>query len=158
MASHIVNNHIIMAFYIDCIHTDICEQSVITCWLSAIQMLIIQRYRQFPTKHANIYENCWRRKKKKRFICAKKAISKLRPHQMTCASQRASRAVMRERQNSNKQSSVYLWLFFFGWSHSVWDIACYKIMLFFFTTKTLFLSVICSITDTNNNSPWRDET
>ncbi len=27
----------------------------------------------------------------------------------------------------------------------------------FFTTKTLFLSVICSITDTNNNSPSRDE-
>ncbi len=46
-------------------------------------------------------------KKKERFICAKK-IAKLRPHQMTCASQRASRAVARERQNSNKQSSVYL--------------------------------------------------
>ncbi len=46
--------------------------------------------------------------KKKRFICAKKAIAKLRPHQMTGASQRASRAVTRERQNSNKQSSVYL--------------------------------------------------
>ncbi len=44
----------------------------------------------------------------KRFICAKKAIAKLRPHQMTGASQRASRAVARERQNSNKQSSVYL--------------------------------------------------
>ncbi len=40
--AHIVNNHIIMAFYIDCIHTDICEQSVITRWLSAIQMVIIQ--------------------------------------------------------------------------------------------------------------------
>ncbi len=46
--------------------------------------------------------------KKKRFICAKKAIAKLRPHQMTGASQRASRAVARECQNSNKQSSVYL--------------------------------------------------
>ncbi len=44
----------------------------------------------------------------KRFICAKKAIAKLRLHQMTGASQRASRAVARERQNSNKQSSVYL--------------------------------------------------
>ncbi len=50
--------------------------------------------------------------KKEKFICAKK-IAKLRPHQMTDASQRASRAVARERQNSNKQSSVYLWLFFF---------------------------------------------
>ncbi len=45
--------------------------------------------------------------KKERFICAKK-IAKLRPHQMTGASQRASRAVARERQNSNKQSSLYL--------------------------------------------------
>ncbi len=155
MAAHIVNNHIIMAFYIDCIHTDICEQSVITCWLSAIQMLIIQ-IQAIPHKTR---KHIWKllKKKKKRIICAKK-IAKLRPHQMTGASQRASRAVARERQNSNKQSSVYLWLFFFGWSHSVWDIACYKIMLVFFTTKTLFLSVICSITDTNNNSPWRDET
>ncbi len=50
--------------------------------------------------------------KKEKFICAKK-IAKLRPHQMTGASQRASRAVARERQNSNKQSSLYLWLFFF---------------------------------------------
>ncbi len=60
-----------------------------------------------PTKHANIYENC-RRKKRKRLFVQKKAIAKLRPHQMTGASQRASRAVARERQNSNKQSSVYL--------------------------------------------------
>ncbi len=28
----------------------------------------------------------------------------------------------------------------------------------FFTTKTLFLSIIYSITDTNNNCPWRNET
>ncbi len=45
--------------------------------------------------------------KKERFICAKK-IAKLHPHQMTGASQRASHAVARGRQNSNKQSSVYL--------------------------------------------------
>ncbi len=157
MAAHIVNNHIIMAIYIDCIHTDICEQSVITCWLSAIQMLIIQIQAIPHITHKHIWKLLKKKKKKKRFICAKK-IAKLRPHQMTGASQRTSRAVARERQNSNKQSSVYLWLFFFGWSRSVWDIACYKIMLFFFTTKTLFLSVICSITDTNNNSPWTDET
>ncbi len=157
MAAHIVNNHIIMAFYIDCIHTDICKQSVITCWLSAIQMLIIQ-IQEIPHKTRKHIWKLLKKKKKERFICAKK-IAKLRPHQMTGASQRASRVVARERQNSNKQSSVYLWLFFFfGWSHSVWDIACYKIILFFFTTKTLFLSVNCSITDTNNNSPWRDET
>ncbi len=47
------------------------------------------------------------KRKKKDYLC-KKAIAKLRPHQMTGASQRASRAVARERQNSNKQSSVYL--------------------------------------------------
>ncbi len=45
-------------------------------------------------------------KKKKVYLCKK--ITKLRPHQMTGASQSASRAVARERQNSNKQSSVYL--------------------------------------------------
>ncbi len=54
MAAHIVNNHIIMAFYIDCIHTDICEQSVITCWLSAIQMLIIQ-IQAIPHKKKKVY-------------------------------------------------------------------------------------------------------
>ncbi len=46
-------------------------------------------------------------KKKKGLFVQKKAIAKLRPHQMTGASQRAH-AVARERQNSNKQSSVYL--------------------------------------------------
>ncbi len=151
MAAHIVNNHIIMAFYIDCIHTDICEQSVITCWLSAIQMLIIQiqaiphkkKKGLFVQKRLPSYAKIAKlrlfctNKPKKRFICAKK-IAKLRPHQMTGASQRASRAVARERQNSNKQSSVYLWLFFFGWSHSVWDIACYKIMLFFLPPRRCF--------------------
>ncbi len=137
MAAHIVNNHIIMAFYIDCIHTDICEQSVITCWLSAIEMLIIQ-IQAIPHKTRKHIWKLLKRKKKKRFICAKKAIAKLRPHQITGASQRASCAVVRERQNSNKQSSVYLWLFFFGWSHSVWDIACYKIMLFFYHQDAVF--------------------
>ncbi len=91
----------------------------------------------FPTKHANIYENCWRKKKKD--YLSKNPIAKLRPHQMTGASQRASRAITRERQNSNKLFSMYLWLFFFfGWSHSVWDIACYKIMLFFFPPRRCF--------------------
>ncbi len=111
MAAHIVNNHIIMAFYIDCIHTDICEQSVITCWLSAIQMLIIQ-IQAIPHKtRKHIWKLLKKKKKKKVYLC-KKGDAKLRPHQMTGASQRASRAVARERQNSNKQSSVYLWLFF----------------------------------------------
>ncbi len=99
MAAHIVNNHIIMAFYIDCIHTDICEQSVITCWLSAIQMLIIQiqaiphkkKKGLFVQKRLPSYAKIAKlrlfctNKPKKRFICAKK-IAKLRPHQMTGAS------------------------------------------------------------------------
>ncbi len=115
----------------------------------------------FSTKHANIYENCWRRKKRNVFFffsyCAKK-IAKLRPYQMTGASQRVSCAVARERQNSNKQSSVYLWLFFFWMISFCLGHCLLQNRAVFFTTKMLFLSVICSITDTNNNSPSRDET
>ncbi len=109
----------------------------------------------FSTKHANIYENCWRRKKEM-FICAKK-FAKLRPirwqvrHSVRHASSRGSARI----QIINLPCIFDF--FFFGWFHSVWDIVCYKIVLFF-TTKTLFLSVICSITDTNNSSPSRDET
>ncbi len=95
-----------MAFYIDCIHTDICEQSVITCSLSAIRMLITQIQAHSP-QNTQTYMKTAEEEKKEMFICAKK-IAKLRPHQMTGASQRASHAVARERQNSNKQSSVYL--------------------------------------------------
>ncbi len=54
-------------------------------------------------------------KKKKSLFVQKKAIAKL---QMTGASQRASRAVTRERQNSNKQSSVYLLTFPCIWAFS----------------------------------------
>ncbi len=61
-------------------------------------MLITQIQAHYPQTYMKTAE---------KFICAKK-IAKLRPHQMTGASQRASRAVARERQNSNKQSSVYL--------------------------------------------------
>ncbi len=46
--------------------------------------------------------------KKKKDYLSKKPIAKLRPHQMTGASQRASRAITKVRQNSNKQSSAYL--------------------------------------------------
>ncbi len=110
--AHIVNNHIIMAFYIDCIHTDICEQSVITCWLSAIQMVIIKIQAHSPQNTQTYMKTVEEKRKKKDYLC-KKLIAKLCPHQMTGASQCASRAVTRERQNSNKQFSVYLWLFFF---------------------------------------------
>ncbi len=60
-----------------------------------------------PQNTQTYMKNVEKRKGKKRIICAKK-IAKLSPHQMTGASQRASRVVTRERQNSNKQSSVYL--------------------------------------------------
>ncbi len=60
-----------------------------------------------PQNTQTYMKNVEKKEKEKRIICAKK-ITKLRPHQMTGASQRVSRAVARERQNSNKQSSVYL--------------------------------------------------
>ncbi len=72
--AHIVNNHIIMAFYIDCIHTDICEQSVITCWLSAIQMLIIQ-IQAIPHKTRKHIWKLLKRKKKKKGLFVQKRRS-----------------------------------------------------------------------------------
>ncbi len=45
-----------MTFYLDCIHTDICEQSVITCWLSAIEMLIIQIQAHYPQTYMKTAE------------------------------------------------------------------------------------------------------
>ncbi len=153
--AHIVNNHIIMAFYIDCIHTDICEQSVITCWLSAIQMVIIQIQEHSPQ---NTQTHMKTVEKKKRIICAKSRSLSYAPirwqvrHSVRHVPSRGSARIQ-----INNFPCIIDFFFFFRWSHSVWDIACYKIMLFF-ATKTLFLSVIRSITDTNNNSPWRDET
>ncbi len=90
------------------------------------------------------------KKKLKKVYLAKINFAKLRPHQKTGASQRVSRAVTSERHNSNKQSSAYLYLFFFL-DNLILSVRLYAVM--FFTTKTLFLSVIYSITDTNNNSP-----
>ncbi len=70
-------------------------------------MLITQIQAHSPQNTQTYIKTAEEEKKKKRFICAKK-IAKLRPHQMTGASQRASCAVARERQNSNNQSSVDL--------------------------------------------------
>ncbi len=71
MAARYSQYHIIMGFYIgfyiDYVHTDICEQAVITCWLSAIEMLITQIQAHSP-QTANIYENWWRRKKEMFFV------------------------------------------------------------------------------------------
>ncbi len=79
-----------------------------------------------------------KKKKKKRIICAKK-IAMLRPRQMTGVSQRASRAVTRERQNSNKQSSMYLWLlFFFDDLILFGTLPATKIMLFFYHQDAVF--------------------
>ncbi len=71
MAQYSVNNHIIMAFYIDCIHTDICEQSVITCWLSAIQMLIIQIQAHSPQNTQTYMKTVEEEKKRKVYLCKK---------------------------------------------------------------------------------------
>ncbi len=70
-------------------------------------MVIIQIQAHSP-QNTQTYMKTVEEKKKKKAYLSKKPIAKLRPHQMTGASQRAPRAVTRERQNSNKQSSVYL--------------------------------------------------
>ncbi len=57
MAAHIVNNHIIMAFYIDCIHTDSRQQSAIKRWLSATQMVIIQIQSHSPQNTQTYMKN-----------------------------------------------------------------------------------------------------
>ncbi len=114
-------------------------------------MVIIQIQAHFP-QNTQTYMKNGEKKKKKDYLC-KKPIAKLRPHQMTGASQRASRAVTRERQNSNKQSSAYLDFFLEGDYLILFGTLPATKSCCFFTTKTLFLSVICSITDTNNNSP-----
>ncbi len=56
-----------MAFYIDCIHTDICEQSVITCWLSAIEMLITQIQAHSP-QNSQTYMKTAEEEKKEMFV------------------------------------------------------------------------------------------
>ncbi len=90
----------------------------------------------FSTKHANIYENCWRRKKEM-FICAIK-FAKLRPirwqvrHSVRHASSRGSARI----QIINLPCIFDF--FFFGWFHSVWDIVCYKIVLFFYHQDAVF--------------------
>ncbi len=90
-----------------------------------------------------------KKKKKKKVYLSKKPIAKLRPHQMTGASQRASRAITKARQNSNKQSSVYLSLFFFGWSHAVCNTVYYKTVLIFYHQDAVFEHNLFH----NNNSP-----
>ncbi len=136
---HTVCNHTLM-----CVHTDGNHADTAT----------------FPTKQKHTHSHIRKMllKKEKIYYLSKKPIAMLRPHQMTGASQRASRAVTRARQNSNKQSSAYLSLFFFL-DGLILFVRLYATKPYcFFTTKMLFLSVIYSITDTNNNSPWRNET
>ncbi len=109
----------------------------------------------FSTKHANIYENCWRRKKRNVFCAIK--IAKLRPirwqvrHSVRHASSRGSARI----QIINLPC---IFDFFFLDDFILFGTLPATKSCCFFTTKTLFLSVICSITDTNNSSPSRDET
>ncbi len=57
-----------MGFYLDCIHTDICEQSVITCWLSAIEMLITQIQAHSPQNTQHIWKTAEEEKKEMFFV------------------------------------------------------------------------------------------
>ncbi len=59
-----------MGFYIDFIHTDICEQSVITCWLSAIEMLITQIQAHSP-QNTQTYMKTAEEEKKEMFFVLK---------------------------------------------------------------------------------------
>ncbi len=153
--AHIVNNHIIMAFYIDCIHTDICEQSVITCWLSAIQMLIIQ-IQAIPHKTRKHIWKLLKKKEKKSFFVQKRSLSyapirwQVR-HSVRHAPSRGSARI--QINNLPCIFDFFFWMISFCLGHCL-----LQNHAVFFTTKMLLLSVICSITDTNNNSPWRDET
>ncbi len=157
MAAHIVNNHIIMAFYIDCIHTDICEQSVITCWLSAIQMLIIQRQAIPHKTRKHIWKLLKKKKKKKVYFVQKRQSLSYAPirwqvrHSVRHAPSRGSARIQ-----INNLPCIFD--FFFLDDFILFGTLPATKSCCFFTTKTLFLSVICSITDTNNNSPSRDET
>ncbi len=137
-------------------------------WTVSNYMLIISRRDvnhtdtgTFSTKHANIYENCWRRKKRNVFsfylIVLKRSLSyapirwQVR-HSVRHAPSRGSARI----QIINLPC---IFDFFFFWMISFCLGHCLlQNRAVFFTTKTLFLSVICSITDTNNSSPSRDET
>ncbi len=128
---HIINN----SWPLTAITMIAAIESVITRWCVSIQMIIMQIQPHSP-HNTHIYEIML-----KSYYC----YYKLCPPQMTAASQRASCAVTRERQIQINYILLICDFFFHGQSHSV----CKT----FFTTKTLFLSVIYSITDTNNNSP-----
>ncbi len=135
--AHIVNNHIIMAFYIDCIHTDICEQSVITRWLSAIQMAIIQIQAHSPQNTQTYMKNV-EEKKKKRIICAKSRSLSYAPIRWpVCHSVRNAPSRGSARIQINNLPCIFDFNFF-GWFHSVWDITCYKIMQIFYHQDAAF--------------------
>ncbi len=144
-----------MGFYLDYIHTDICEQSVITCWLSAIEMLITQIQAHSP-QNTQTYMKTAEEEKKRNVFCAIK-FAKLRPirwqvrHSVRHASSRGSARI----QIINLPC---IFDFFFLDDFILFGTLSATKSCWFFTTKTLFLSVICSITDTNNSSPSRDET
>ncbi len=61
-------NGLYIGFYIDYIHTDICEQSVITCWLSAIEMLITQIQAHSPQNTQTYMKTAEEEKKEMFFV------------------------------------------------------------------------------------------
>ncbi len=110
MAAHIVNNHIIMAFYIDCIHHD-SNYTLIISHTDGNHTDTVT----FPTKHANIYEKC----KKKKGYLAKKTIAKLRPIRW-----QVRHAPSRERARIQMNNLLCIFhFFFFFWmiSFCLWD-------------------------------------
>ncbi len=65
-------------------------------------------------------------------------IAKLRPPQMTAASQGESRAVTRERQIQINYNPLICDFFFRGRSHSVCKSVCYNTVLFFYHQDAVF--------------------
>ncbi len=134
------NNHIIMAFYIDCIHHDSRQQSVITRWLSAIQMVIIQIQSHSPKKHANVYEKCKKKKKKKRFIWQKKKRSlsyapirwQVR-HSVRHAPSRGSARIQ-----INNLPLIFHFFFFWMISFCLWDCMLQNCDVFFYHQDAVF--------------------
>ncbi len=104
----------------------------------------------FFTTHTHTYMKNVEEKKRKRVICAKRRSLSYAPPPPDDSCVTA--CVTREWQTSNKQYSMYLT--FFSLDDLILFVTLYATKpCCFFTTKMLFLSVIYSITDTNNNSP-----
>ena len=124
ISAHIVNYHVLM------------------CWCPVIEMVIIQMCHKVNKSHSIHIDGIHIDS------CDYTVIAKFRLHQMTGASQRASRESARIQINNLPP----IFHFFFLWiiSFCFWHCMLQNHAVFF-TTKTQFLSVSYSITDTNNS-------